>query len=372
MKIRLLTMFIVFFVVSIIVGFIISGVDNYMVASQKTVQNMQDIITIEKDDYFNFSDELKYKLTEKVSDTEFQGIGINMPSKIDIQKYKSLPLIAVSRKTGLRGWMVNFGDNCILAALSLKTGAIFTGQGFYTPRGKRPVVSKKILPKPDRSNAEAIHSGTYYFDLKEALNIPWKSDIFAVTIFYFDWLSNTVLVELIDKDEKNASISIIPPKSILSSLSDFSTYNKTLFSPSLSQIGADFRLNATSFHQGSNFPLYASFKIKSSFNYIIPTDFWKNIKEEGKSIEKILPEAIVPATVALIGKKWKVPLLLNYRIPVYADSSIKVGDVIEGYLDVDISADIKGPLECGDYCIYFFVDQYVSGPKKITVKSEKN
>lgn len=107
-----------------------------------------------------------------------------------------VPVLVGSRMTGKRRWEAHWDQNACLAAVDLATGRCRTGWPFIP--GKRrvaPPPSGSGAP-PDAANASSTGTAVQKIDLRRAFDLPAGAARIALTMIYYDWVSNTAVVEI--------------------------------------------------------------------------------------------------------------------------------------------------------------------------------
>lgn len=335
-------------------------------------QIAQEVLGLKAEAFFGYDDELDLQLTEKLSDYEFEGLAIQAPHEIDVRRHGSLPVIAASVKTGLRQWEVDFKQNCMIVAVDLNSGELHAARAFPPKPGKRQPSPKSPGPKPNAMMAEATITGTYCFDLRKVLELPWRTGSYAVTLISYDWCSNTVVVCLKGDEppERRTSRPIHPPLRQPRGSATLPKYEKVPQSPPLAGSGIAFAVASTEQAlQQRDCPVFGSIRLSAAAHHVVDRDSWKGDQASfDRAYGKPAAVAVVPATVALVGKNWKGPERYELQVPVFATTAVGAGEEIEAFFAVNLLEGLSDPLPAGDYRVYLFVGRNVAGPTKLAIR----
>jgi hypothetical protein len=107
-----------------------------------------------------------------------------------------VPVLVGSRMTGKRRWEAHWDQNACLAAVDLASGRSRTGWPFI-PGKRRPTPPPSGSGKPpDEVNAGSVGTAVQRIDVRQSIEIPPGPARLAVTLFFYDWISNTAVVEI--------------------------------------------------------------------------------------------------------------------------------------------------------------------------------
>lgn len=133
-----------------------------------------------------------------------QVIAIGMPSAIDRDENKELPVLLGIMHNGRRNWEVELFQNLWFVLREANTGKVMLSRPFlWDKRAAIPAPSKSGNP-PDQANAQATTAGVSRINVIRDLfpNAPWKPGIYYLTAIDYDWVSNSRKVELTNPDRK--------------------------------------------------------------------------------------------------------------------------------------------------------------------------
>ncbi len=319
--------------------------------------------------FFSEDDSAFAELDLELSDSDFLGVAINLPRKIDITKRDALPLILATQETGLRAWEVIRNDNCALVAVDLNTREVFFGQPFFNPKSqKSPAKKEGPRPaKPEGGNAVALSTGVTRVDARMVLDLPWRTTRYRLGVVLFDWMSNRIDVSL----EGGAPASPASPRrptpapAARGGSGDLPTYLATPGAPDLSAESPPAATIKIEPHpdQATKLLVSGAFSIVADSMHLPASPY--PISEVGGGEENV--GAVVPVTLALFSKNSSVPIRLDWALPVYTATPISPGDRIHGHFSLDAMADTNFELVQGDYVAYLFLEGQFFGPTPFAV-----
>ncbi len=91
----------------------------------------------------------------------------------------------------------------------------------------------------------------------------------------------------------------------------------------------------------------------------LPPDPYELLEISG---EKKKVAAVVPVTLAIVGKNRPIPLRFDWAIPVYSETMLKSGESVLAWFAVDALAGTPVVLPRGDYVAYLLMEGHVFGP----------
>lgn len=332
---------------------------NKMASSQEIANS---ILSIQESQYFEKTEDLFTDLEIRLSETDFFGVALNAPRVVSIIKTPELPVIIAIQQTGLRGWEIPRDANGVLVATDMNNRTVYFGQVFRDSENKIPMSGVHQPLKPEGAAAISIQSGLTRLDARRVLSLPWKSGRYRLSALLFDWKSNPVEVTLTGGTPPSASIAppVALPPGEAGKNNGLPTFLQTEKSPSFSgKNRPDFTFQVKSGKgQGSLLKIVGAFATLANVSHIPAVPY--KVKEVGGE-EKIVG-AVVPATLAVFGKNWSAPLRLDWAFPVYSQTPVKSGDLINGFFSIDALAGKGMSLEKGDYVVYLITEGEIFGP----------
>jgi hypothetical protein len=157
-------------------------------------------------------------------------LAIGAPSRIDVTERKKLPVLIAARYQGLRAWETSYDQNTWIVTVDLDSGFVTNGQPFI--QGKREMQTEPSMsgPRPDSIGSQSSLSSVRSIQLLDFCAVPWQASRLAVTVFYNDWISNTLHLELTGGEPPERPL---PPVRA----TDFLTVSRTVAPPGLAERG---------------------------------------------------------------------------------------------------------------------------------------
>jgi hypothetical protein len=337
-------------------------------AKMKSAEEIaKSILSIPEERYFKDTESLFLDMELKLADLDFQGVAINAPQRIATAKQEQLPVIMAIQATGLRAWEFPRDMNCIVAATDLTTRAVYFGQAFRDPKAESFAMPPQAQqpPKPEGSSAAALSTGLSKLDAREVAGLPWRAGRFCLSALMYDWVSNTVEVTL----EGGAPGQAVPPgvtpppaaagpgQRLPSFLPEQANINVTGAKPPFAKL-----VLQPNPEPGIKLGVRGAWVI-SAQPFHLPSAPME-VQEVNGQKKKV--GAVVPVTLAIVGKNWPTPLRFDWAVPFYGDA-FKPGDAVQGHFSIDPLAASTLTLSPGEYAVYLFIEGRCFGPFKVKV-----
>jgi hypothetical protein len=142
-------------------------------------------------------------------------LAIGAPAKVDIARRSGIPVLIASRLNALRMWEAEFNQNTWIVAADLDSGGVTNGQPFIM--GKREMVTLPSMggPRPDSQDSATTYTSVRAIELREFCAIEWRPSRLAVTVVYFDRVSNSVRLELTGEEREPRHLPALSPTQFL-------------------------------------------------------------------------------------------------------------------------------------------------------------
>jgi hypothetical protein len=157
-------------------------------------------------------------------------LAIGAPSRIDVTERSSLPVLIAARYRGLRAWETSYDQNTWIVTVDLDSGLVTNGQPFIHGKREMQTVPSMSGPEPDGIESQSSLSSVRSIQLRDFCAVPWQASRLAVTVFYSDWISNTLHLELTGGAPPERPLPPVRP-------TDFLTVSRTAAPPGLAERG---------------------------------------------------------------------------------------------------------------------------------------
>ena len=340
-----------------------------------TEEIMANILNLTEAEFFSEDNSILTQREFQFVDIDFWGVVVNTPRQILTDRHDKLPLLIAMRYSGDRGWDVRLKDNTILVGTNLQDGTVHFAKAFISERELTSRWREKKAPHGPKPPQLPIRSaGIRLVDAKRRLHIKWNSGIWALGVIYYDWCSNTVVVELKGDGppQPSPAPSVHPTPNPNAGATEkwlfgllkrkklvFPSYLPNSKTPKLTKPGLSFVID-TKFKDGIQLTVHGAFSTITKAHYI-PETITTHIFADGK---KHKVGAVVPLTLAIVGLDWDVPIRFDCAIPVYSNQKIQPGAPLQGYFALDVLAKAGNKLPAGDYVAYVVMEGNIYGPVK--------
>ena len=310
----------------------------------------------------------------------FQGVAVNAPESINVDKQAKLPLVVGIGKTTRRQWEIYEPKNLSLAAWTPETAEVFLADA-APPRIKRPPVEivSRMPPEPKEKPPYGLTASVRRIeDAHAALSMPWQPGRVRLAVMHYDWLSNVVEVSLTGEQEpaEGTKVKVQPEprtdaqeaqggwmsKAFGQAKFSLPCYEATPVSPKLPAEGLALAVG-DKLVASDRLPVYGTFAVKAR-EWHLRDPGTVHLSMGGKKLPVV---AVVPVTLLVVGLDLPIPHRFDFGVPVYGEAPVRKGEVLRGHFAVDALAGGQMRLDAGTYQTYAICDVYIQGPQPFTV-----
>lgn len=276
---------------------------------------------------------------------------IKMPAVIDENRHPNIPLLIGTSQTGLRRWQVAYNPNTFSFLTNLETGEMAVRKPFIT---EERYATPQAGPEPDDINARAISCGVRPQDLREVYaHYAWHPSPYALTVVYYDWVSNTEIFEL--RSQPNAARPAVP----IEKYNELYQKIKAGAPGGGPDVQPGFACSVPDRAEPGK-PILINIKLNMTLG---ETGLVQTIASGGAGEQ--LPLAL------LLVKKDNNPVLFNFSIPVEKVKNQQGADYLHAAVTVDVNKGLNDRnISAGDYLVYINVGKNVFGPQPIHIGTE--
>ncbi|HFQ81469.1 MAG TPA: hypothetical protein ENK33_08880 [Desulfobacterales bacterium] len=325
------------------------------------------ILDFDEDEFFSAEPPVLEPREEQLLDQDYFGVAVNVPREIETGSRDKLPLIMAAKFSGTRDWDMPLRDNCVLVGTNLQDGTVRFAKAFVSKkelqsRG-RPEREPNRGPKPPGLALAAAQLSA--LDARERLHIEWETGLWSLGVIYYDWPSNTVVVELLG-DENITSFPAVPvsPEPDPRGAAFLPCFLPTAKTPQPPESGLAFTGEFKVENEKQHLNIFGSFVVKvQDFHLPAQKSAYQFHDEKQPNIA-----AVVPVTLAVLGLDWDEPLQFDWAVPVYG-GPLTVGMPANGCFAIDAFATGHNApvLRPGKYVCYLIMDGRIFGPKTLQV-----
>ena len=323
------------------------------------------ILNLTDDEFFGVDQSILAPRESRLLDMDFFGIAVSAPSKITTDRCDKLPLIMAARFSGERDWEVRLKENCILVGTNLQDGTVHFSKAFVSEKEIRSRGRRQKLPKGPKPPGLALEAAQVVQLFPRSLfNISWNTGIWALGVIYYDWASNSVVVEL----EGDAEMTFPPappvnPEPSLLGASGLPCFFPMDKMPQPPDSGVNFTGEFLVKEKRQILNIYGAFTVPVQ-PFHIPEKPLVHQFQDGRQ-ENV--GGIVPVTMAVVGLDWDEPLHFNWAVPVYG-TPLATGMLARGCFAIDVfDTGMMQELAAGNYACYIILDGNTFGPKILKV-----
>jgi hypothetical protein len=320
------------------------------------------ILDFKENEFFSSNQALVASREDELLGLDYMGIAINGPKKIICEKQDILPLFVAIRVSGKRDWEVNLQKNCYIVATNLNNGNVSIAKTYFDPKelknsDEEPPVNS---PMPPGLSIAAAHLSD--INVRKQISMSWNNGLWALSVIYYDWVSNRVDVTLIGKEVPDpVRVQKVYPETNLGDTLALPCYVITPKIPKLIDTGALFNMEYSQVKGKENLTIYGSFSLNTQEKYLPESTVIHALtKGTGKRVA-----AIVPATFIMLALDAKAPIRFNWNLPVYG-AKLQKGMPAKGAFAIEVlSAENLKEIKPCDYVCYLAMDGIIFGPKMV-------
>ena len=267
-------------------------------------------------------------------------LAIGAPSRVDLDRDTVIPVLIATRQNGYRQWMVDYGQNACVVVTDLNTGTVHTDRPFTMGKREDTPEPSQTPPGPDAKAATAVVTSVRRIDLRTALDIQWYPTRMAVTFLDYDWVSNTVTVDLVRQGQPQETAK---PR------------HKSAFvkaSPGIIPDSTGYS-HPERVKRGDRIPVKAQVSIPEGDIAVCAS-----LGPEGGSL--------VAVSFFLMKLDQPDPARVDIATPLYGEGS----DMSQAAFEFDMIEALGAPPPTGEYLTYLVAGNVIAGPHRLTIGSE--
>lgn len=323
----------------------------------KTILNFND------ETFFNIDEDDLDERESDLIDLDFFGIAINAPKAVLTDSEDKLPLVMAARFSGDRDWDIPLSKNCILVGTNLNDGSVYFSKALVD---EKALISRGEEEAPGRSPKPPglALAAAQIMELapKDRLPIKWETSTWALGLIYYDWPSNSVVVELIGEEDAamGSAVAVTPDPDPRGGafLPGFLPTNNTHAPP---ESGLIFSGEFNIVNEMQQLNIYGAFSVLTR-DFHLPEEPFSHQFQDGTQKNVA---AVVPITLALLRLDWDEPLQFEWAVPVYGEP-LKKGMPAKGFFSIDVLTH-RPALAPSVYLCYLVMDGNIFGPKTLKV-----
>lgn len=322
---------------------------------------MRQLQQVPEETLFQFGVEEARPLKAAAPGTGFRGVLIRGPKLVDLRARGTVPLLVVHQNTFQREWEARYSFNAMAHAVDLDRGVGTSAAMFLRAKRQNPAEVKwsRTGPPPEDGQGEWLYTMAGTVDLRAVLKLPARPARYAVTVTVFDWVSNTITLELGESGQApRKPEDYFLPRNMAAEVVERLKDTAQFLPPTLELPQREgLALSAPAEASDAAIPVQLAMKLRAPAGAIVAP---------GESAG--LPAAILNARLLLVRLDQRSQVTADIPVPVYSEAPLRPGDVLSGRAGVDLKSYVRGPLHAGPYCLYLFAGEHVAGPRLITIR----
>jgi hypothetical protein len=274
-------------------------------------------------------------------------LAIGTPAKVDIARRTTIPVLVASRNNGLRMWEAEFNQNTWIIAADLDSGAVTFGQPFIVGKREMQTVPSMSGPRPDSVGISTTYTSVRAAELRESCAIEWRPSRLAVTLVYFDRVSNSVRLELAGGESEPRALPPLSP-------TEFLTVSRTVAPAGLAEQGLAISIPATVAAGG---PVLVRAVV--------------NIPARGAALRSAADGSkLLMASLLFLQKDARGMARIDLALPAGLAGPAGAEQTVQSTFALDARGRAGEHDLAGSYLVYFVAGEHVSGPYPLEVKAQ--
>lgn len=291
---------------------------------------------------------------------DFQGLRLRAPERVDLKEREELPLLYARRATGQRDWEVAPQRNAHLVAVDLERGSLYHGWAFRPRKRYNPEALERSRAgtPPDESERTSINAAIGVLEARELTGMPWRAGRYAFTLVGWDWVSNTVVVELTEGPSPVAKPAPLSPEEGRRLLERWRGTGTLLSHKAHAVPKAD----GVQLSSPSKLRLGAGALVKGVLRMRVP---------EGMAVSgeapAARPAAFLPFGLLLVRKDEPESLLVTSAIPIPSTPVRTSEGAVVVHFSLNLGKAAGEALQPGEHLLYLVAGPYIDGPHRAEV-----
>lgn len=300
------------------------------------VQLVEKLLTVPEERLFapdaDFSD-----LAWAARKVDVEGVWLKAPAEIDVAQRDSLPLLVFQKLSGARLEQVAPINNFTVVVTPLDGGPVYSGPLFEKTRHVKKPASER---EDDDEVKPKWSTSVRRVDLRALLKLPWALGRYIVRVIALDRVSNPVIVKLKGQPQEEPAP--------LQSPREPPDYRCTPQTPP--QVGQGVALAVPTENPAGEPHLMLRGRVKMT---LVPRP----------------PGAAATLSASLLFARLDVPnpKRLDLQVPVSPEGPSTPGELGQGCFALDLKTAFPSPLAPGDYRIYLFAGEHLTGPHRLVI-----
>jgi hypothetical protein len=334
-------------------------------------EKLSDLLPSDNSFYYSFNEESDLAMGKKLLATiNTEGMILGAPDRVNISNINNkIPLLWLQRFLSIRKWQVTKLRNSFLIITNLPRDVIVIK---YAWAGQPKRFDFSAIPLSAQGNpppvADGTMAGTDMFDIKELLYNQLEPAKYAFTMTQYDWVSNTIQVDMVDSTGKAPEIPKISEsvsrqissgyEAAALNMKDSAVFSPSLNPPLVSHNGIAAVVPKKVAKKDYQWMMHGSIRTPVAPGGIV------NLSETHKDFSTT-PAAIVTAMVIINKLDNKEPSWITLKLPVR--SSCKAGQLADVSFSVNLKRFNDQFAEAGVYQVFVACGAFVAGPFALEV-----
>jgi hypothetical protein len=350
---------------------------------QTNIQPLVDLVKLPDGDYFVADEDLERRLSDAMrSQAMVEGSAIGCPQVVDVDQHARLPFAWATWTSNLRAWSVVEARNSVVVVSDLSTGKLSA----HDPRAAPGKADLRGVPKSREGTPQDIiapkgsKGGCDVLNLREFAAIPWKPGRYAATLLIYDWVTNTVVIDLQSKGvglAPEAAAALRIPyaeavaldekhKRVAENPYPMYRFGATPKTPALAGPGLALAVPAAITAKAPEWFIDGAARLE-----LLPGNLVAPLAAGHVADPKRPPAPAAFVSVALLVATLDARVRqVDLRVPVAASTGrLAAGDEVDVAFRVDLRSALHSELPPGEYQIYAAGTRYVAGPYSLVVNA---
>lgn len=183
------------------------------------------ISPLKETQFYAFDEDLEESLIDDLIMTDFQGVALQAPPIVDLDKHDKIPVLVVRQNDGIREQQFPFDFDAYVVGVNLDSGEFGIVRGLRDPSGDLGKNPAPEIPRGDEpidpDIANNLFTDLTMIDAHSLMAIPLEPGRYSLSLLWVDWLAKPVTLTLVAKDAESPSAKPMSDEETRGLLDDF-------------------------------------------------------------------------------------------------------------------------------------------------------
>lgn len=349
----------------------VSAADNRARPMDTTAMLKDKIAALDDAVYLHRDDTAVASLSTDALAAGFEGLLLGAPRRVDGARSSGFAALLLAAHSGTRARQLPWERNAIVTAVDIDRGTVYAGPAFVPDPSKSPEPAPQPAPAPDLRPATAMElqgegssADTAWLEVQRLLRVPPQTMRLLLRVFYFDQVSNAVLVErTVAGEPPTTALSTADAMAVVARLRAagqsahrLPAFRRGVATPALDAPGIAFTLGRI----GSPLPLHAALRIEPSpAMRVLPG------LPDAPPSNPPPPAAVLRTAVLVLMRDRNKPFVFPIEVPVWSPKPLVPGQTVDAAFSIDLATLLPPAALQPGAQVYLLAGRHIAGPQAL-------